>query len=134
MQVWWAASQAAPAGPAPASGRKRKPRNVAASHPLPAAELYPTWLLAPPLRLAVHQDRPLYQGPLTLLAGPQRLESGWWGDGTPAGHGELALRDYFLARNEQAGLLWIYRERLLAGQQGMGQQAGGYWYLQGFYG
>ena len=28
-----------------------------------------------------------------------------------------ALRDYFLARSEQAGLLWIYRERL-AGQGG----------------
>ena len=134
MQAWLAASPAAPAGPAPASGRKRKPRNALVSYAPPAAELYPTWLLVPPLRLAVRQDRPIYQGPLALLAGPQRLEAGWWGDGTPEGHGELALRDYFLARSEQAGLLWIYRERLLAGQQGTGQLAGGCWYLQGLYG
>ncbi len=134
MQVWLDASRPAPAGPAPAAGRKRKPRNAVAPHLPEAAELYPTWLLVPPLRLAVRHDRPLYQGPLALLAGPQRLESGWWGDGTPDGHGELALRDYFLARSEQAGLLWIYRERLLAGQQGAGQLAGGCWYLQGLYG
>ena len=52
------------------------------------------------------QQQPHYQGPLTLLTGPQRLESGWWGGG------ELALRDYFVARGSLAVLLWIYRERL----------------------
>lgn len=66
----------------------------------------PTWLLAEPLKLAVVQQHPYYQGPLTLLAGPQRLEVGWWGGG------ELALRDYFVARSSLADLLWIYRERL----------------------
>jgi len=85
--------------------------------------LYPTWLLASPLKLAVHQQRPHYQGPLTLLAGPQRLEAGWW-DG-----GDCALRDYFLARSEQAGLLWIYRERLL--RESCLPDAG--WYLHGFF-
>ena len=94
-----------------------------------AAELYPTWLLAAPLKLAMRQDRPLYQGPLTLLIGPQRLEAGWWGTAGAPGKGAAALRDYFLARSEQAGLLWIYRERLLASQQ-----ATGHWYLHGLYG
>lgn len=90
--------------------------------------LYPTWLLAEPLQLAVHRNAPLYQGPLTLLAGPQRLEAGWWGGG------DCALRDYFLARSEQMGLLWIYRERLVGpGRAGHGAEADTGWYLHGLF-
>lgn len=85
--------------------------------------LYPTWLLATPQKLAVRGQRPHYPGPLTLLAGPQRLEAGGWG-GT-----DCALRDYFLARSEQAGLLWIYRERLA----GPGPDADANWYLHGLF-
>jgi len=83
--------------------------------------LYPTWLLATPQKLVVRGQRPHYPGPLTLLAGPQRLEAGGWG-GT-----DCALRDYFLARSEQAGLLWIYRERLA------GPGADANWYLHGLF-
>jgi protein ImuB len=39
-----------------------------------------------------------------LLAGPERIESGWW-DGDEAG------RDYFIAQLRDASLAWIYRER-----------------------
>ena len=78
-----------------------------------ADAMHPTWLLATPQPLVVQRNRPIYQGPLTLLAGPQRLEAGWW---TPDASGRAAapaaLRDYFLARSPGAGLLWIYRERL----------------------
>jgi protein ImuB len=84
---------------------------------------YPTWLLSSPLKLAVRQQRPHYQGELTLLAGPQRLEAGWWDSG------DCALRDYFLARSEQAGLLWVYRERLL--RESYQSDAG--WYLHGLF-
>ena len=51
--------------------------------------------------------------------------------------GGMALRDYFLARSEQAGVLWIYRERLAAGAQladSSAQQPGSQWYLQGLFG
>lgn len=84
----------------------------------PHAALYPTWLLATPR--ALHQDAhgPLYQGPLTLLAGPQRLEVGWL-------QGHTALRDYYLARSPQAGLVWVYRQRLA--------QAQAAWYLHGLF-
>lgn len=73
--------------------------------------LAPTWLLAEPLKLAVNRHGPLAPEPfpgggLRLLAGPQRVEAAGWG-GTNG-----ALRDYFLARGEHTGLLWIYRERL----------------------
>lgn len=93
-------------------------------------ELYPTWLLARPLRLAVRRQQPLYLGPLTLLAGPQRIEAGWWGGG------DCALRDYFVARSAQAGLLWVYRERLAGHSlaQGASNPAPeAEWYLHGLF-
>lgn len=76
----------------------------------------PSWLLNPPQRLSVLREQPLYQGPLTLLAGPQRVEAGWW-DEAPC------CRDYYLAHSRSAGLLWLYRER--------GAPAGSGWFLQG---
>lgn len=104
--------------------------------------LYPTWLLAAPLPLAVLNHTPHYQGPLALLAGPQRIEVGWWvkvGEAGPMGVrsplleaqakskglGDWALtpmgpalRDYYIAQSPQAGLVWVYRERLGAAAQG----------------
>ncbi len=102
--------------------------------------LYPTWLLTPPLKLAVHRNTPIYQGPLTLLAGPQRLEAGWWGvPQQEAKEADCALRDYFVARSEHMGLLWIYRERLAGAstKQSSGQGSattGQGWYLHGLFG
>lgn len=96
MQAWVPAAAAGGSGHGGprAAGKGADPRGIGTRHAPPAAgrrraalaqpaldaadALYPTWLLAAPLRLAVHQDRPLYQGPLTLLAGPQRLEAAWW--------------------------------------------------------
>ncbi len=88
-----------------------------------AGALYPSWLLATPLPLAVRNQCPYHQGPLTLLAGPQRLEAGWLDGDTGS-----ALRDYFVARSARLGLLWIYRERLGA-PHGAGPP--GRWYLHG---
>jgi protein ImuB len=52
---------------------------------------------------------------LTLLVGPQRLESSAWMALAQALQPQPAqdsvMRDYFIARSAQAGLLWIYRER-----------------------
>ena len=116
-----------PQAPAGASGAT--PAAAAAvGATLQADALYPTWLLATPQRLAVQRHRPLYQGPLTLLAGPQRIEAAWWepdASGTTAA--PAALRDYFIARSSQAGLLWIYRERLAQA----GAQPG--WFLHGLF-
>jgi protein ImuB len=110
-----------------------------------ASVLFPTWLLAQPLKLAVHQQQPFYQGPLTLVAGPQRLESGWWGEsmrtpevseqGVPLAlvkttQENAALRDYFVARCTSSVLLWIYRERL--GPAGAKQPSAA-WYLHGIF-
>lgn len=79
----------------------------------------PPWLLEPPQPLPTDtHDRPLYQGPLTLLTRAQRIEAGWW---QPA---SAVQRDYFVASSPQAGLLWVYREHTAPHR----------WFLQGLYG
>ena len=88
---------AAPASSNPASFATEN------STPAPLSER-PFWLLAEPLALTVRDDRPIYYGPLQLLRGPERIESGWWD------HLRIA-RDYFVAQDQQAVRYWIYRER-----------------------
>ena len=114
MQEWKAARLA----PHPGLGVRGKPD-----------ALYPPWLLPQPLRLEVKGEKPHYGGPLRLLAGPQRLETGWW----DAGAQGPATRDYFIARSEEAGLLWVYRERLAARSGAKSETAPVRWYLQGIY-
>lgn len=94
----------------------------------PTAEadaLYPTWLLPEPVRLKLQGDTPCFGGRLQRLVRQYRVESAWWEEGGPT------LRDYFIARSPQAGLVWIYRERprFLAGEL----EPGFAWYLQGLY-
>ena len=74
----------------------------------------PTFVLPEPLRLATRAERPLYQGVLMLLAGPHRVEGGWW-DRTEV-DGALTTRnvarDYWVALSEYAGVLWVFQTRL----------------------
>jgi protein ImuB len=77
----------------------------------------PTFLLPQPLKLAMRGNRPLYQGELQLLAGPQRIEGGWWDrvetvDANPPGHTRNVARDYWVALSEHAGVLWVFQTRL----------------------
>ena len=94
-------------------------RNRSAGLLAAASPARPTWLLAQPLALITRQHKPFYQSPLTLLAGPERIESGWWDDA-------LALRDYFIAENETHALLWIFRQRVGNVHSG--------WFLHGYFG
>jgi protein ImuB len=55
----------------------------------------PLWLREAPRRLA--------QMDFELLAGPERIECGWW-------DGDDAKRDYFVARASDASLVWLYRQ------------------------
>ncbi len=103
---------------------KKRAEKFSSTDAVPDAALYPTWLLEQPLRLALQGSRPLYQGALQLLVGPQRLEvMGWAQIDAPT----AALRDYFIALSPHAGLLWVYRERLPKGQ------ASDLWFLHGIY-
>lgn len=66
----------------------------------------PLWLLQEP--------RPLAEGGFALLAGPERIETGWW-------DGAEVRRDYFIARLGSASLAWVFRERE------------GRWFLHGWF-
>lgn len=80
--------------------------------------LRPLWLLPQPRPLQQATDGgPLLQGALTLLTGPERIESGWWD-----GHGQR--RDYYIAHSQRQQRLWVYRTLKPPRQ----------WYLHGFFG
>ena len=68
----------------------------------------PCWLLPQPQPLPELGGRPQRDGPLTLLAGPERIESGWWDAGEAGAVGD-ARRDYFVALSSRHEWLWVYR-------------------------
>jgi protein ImuB len=99
------------ARPVPAAAA---PRAVAWPH------TRPVWLLPEAQPLAERQAMPLFEGrPLQLLAGPERIETGWW-------DGALATRDYFIAQAADGSLVWVYRARLP-----VTDEAKPLWFLQG---
>jgi protein ImuB len=116
--------------PAEPVSAKRRRASVAAVAPPPASTApagsdggtRPFWLLPTPRRLEERGAVPCHGGPLVLLAGPERIESGWW-DG-----GEIA-RDYFIARTGDQALVWVFRERPTPDRQA----SGGGWYLHGLF-
>ena len=77
----------------------------------------PSWLLREPRPLTTMNNIPRHHGALTLLAGPERIDTGWW-DGKPV------TRDYFIAQNPQHEICWVYRD----------YRFGEKWYLHGFFG
>jgi protein ImuB len=78
----------------------------------------PLWLLEQPRPLDEVDSKPhTCDGPLALIAGPERIESGWW-------DGDDVKRDYFIAQTPDLATLWVYRER---------RQPGG-WFLHGIFG
>ncbi|MDP1734175.1 MAG: DNA polymerase Y family protein [Sulfuritalea sp.] len=76
----------------------------------------PLWLVDPPEALREARSRPQRGGPLTLLAGPERIESGWW-------DGSDARRDYFIAVDNAGCWLWIFRD----------PRPPGSWFLHGWF-
>lgn len=160
MTRWQPATDGQRAG-ASGTGRRRLATRPAPSMPEPG------FLLEPPLRLALREHRPHYQGALTLLVGPDRVEGGWWdrlparapadaatgtgtGTGTGAGagardqtappftalvpHDDAAtvtaghrnvVRDYWIAVNDNAGVVAIFRQPL--------DDGGSAWFLHGVY-
>ena len=66
----------------------------------------PCWLLPEPQPIGA---------PGELLAGPERIEGGWW-------EGADIARDYYLARGLDGARMWVYREL-----RGGGWHVHGYW-------
>jgi protein ImuB len=81
----------------------------------------PLLLLPRAVPLEASGETPAYDGALRLVAGPERIESGWWDCGSPTRRS--VFRDYFVARNPRGQTLWIYRE-LNAPRR---------WFLHGFF-
>ena len=78
----------------------------------------PLWLLREPRPLKQVAEKPYSDhGPLAIVAGPERIESGWW-------DGDDVKRDYFVAQTAERSTVWVYRER---------RRPGG-WYLHGIFG
>ena len=114
MQRWHSAD------PAPAGSRQGAQHQTLCDAD---AGLYPTWLCESPQPLQTDaHGAPRFHGPLTLLAGPQRIEAAGWDDAPGV------QRDYFIARSAVHGLLWIFRQRLQANAAGRGA-----WYLHGLF-
>ena len=79
----------------------------------------PLWLLPQALPLQERHSRPVLDGEvLHVLAGPERIESGWWDN-------SLAERDYFIAQTIEGALVWLYKARLPLSAERDG------WYLHG---
>ena len=131
----WRACQpgAANAENTAASPNTAPPLKAPPSEPLSQARplTRPLWLLTTPRPLrdnhassgdaprdlhAPHGPHDADGAPRSLLAGPERIEAGWW-------DGQHVARDYFVARNSAQSLLWIYRER------GVNPR----WYVHGFF-
>lgn len=99
----------------------KPPRKAARTVDIPQ----PTFVLPEPLRLATRGHRPLYQGMLQLLAGPHRVEGGWWDRAMKDGEATTrhVARDYWVALSEHAGVLWIFQTRLASDETA--------WFLHG---
>ena len=81
---------------------------------VPGKSLRPFWLMPEPQPLRQFEQRPYWNGRLTLLEGPERIEDNWWS--------EAVSRDYYVARDPGGQQYWIYRDRLL-----------GSWFIQGIF-
>jgi len=91
------------AEPVLAQATRTRDAKPAADMPLPAPFRRPLWLLPAPRELDSQRGRPRHGGALQLLAGPERIESGWW-------DGADVQRDYYSAKDTKGTHLWIYRE------------------------
>jgi protein ImuB len=115
-------SREVPLGSAAAAAAASAPVSPSAFPPGGAGLLRPLWTLPKPQPLRDSGAKPVLDGkPLQLLAGPERIETGWW-------DGDLVTRDYYVAVTATQALVWVYRERLPDPDAAPG------WFLHGRFG
>ncbi|MEP7157575.1 MAG: DNA polymerase Y family protein [Betaproteobacteria bacterium] len=76
----------------------------------------PLLLLREPLALVTVEGSPQHHGTLALLAGPERIDTGWW-------DGKMVARDYYVASNPEKEICWVFRD----------YRHGKKWYLHGYF-
>ena len=81
----------------------------------------PLWLLPEPELLSTDNGHPLHRGKLRFVAGPERLETGWWDECGIA-------RDYYTAVSPSGAGVWIFSNRGRHAEREAG------WYLHGIFG
>ena len=74
----------------------------------------PFWLMPEPQALSSSSHRLYWNGRLTLLEGPERIEDNWWLD--------AVSRDYYVARDVAGHQYWVFRDRLQ-----------NHWFIQGIF-
>lgn len=74
----------------------------------------PFWLLPQPQPLRQHDQQLYWNGRLSLITGPERIEDNWWQ--------EPVSRDYYIARDPSGQPYWVYHDR----QQKQ-------WFMQGIF-
>jgi protein ImuB len=82
--------------------------NVSQREAINTYPLRPLWLLP--------QPQPIADSDIALIAGPERIEAGWW-------DGKSVRRDYYVARNRKGAVLWIFCQHRELGQ----------WYVHGLF-
>ena len=99
------------------------PRSPNAKRNVPSSEALfhprPIWLFEPP--------RPIDIDHFLALSGPERIESGWWG--------EAVARDYFIAVHRSGAQCWIYANRR-PGEKRRSKDSRGEdraWFLHGYF-
>lgn len=81
------------------------PRTISFNSPLHSAGCSverPLWLLKAPQRLDMSDGQPWLAGTISLVLGPERIESGWWDE-------QEVKRDYYVGVNSHGQRLWLYR-------------------------
>ena len=76
----------------------------------------PFWLLQNPVQLTIRKGKLYHRRAISIVSGPERIESYWWSDSD-------VRRDYYIAKEARGGRLWIYREK----------DAEKNWYLHGLF-
>lgn len=90
----------------------------------------PLWLLKTPERLVVRTGKPLLQGEVQFITGPERISSGWW-------EGVQSMRDYYIVLTLQGLRAWVFRDGSVQSSPHMPltQTADAVaWYLHGWFG
>ena len=79
----------------------------------------PLWLFEPPRPIDIEHFR--------CLSGPERIESGWWG--------ETVARDYFIATHGSGAQCWIYAHRRSGASETRPSKDGAQraWFLHGYF-
>ncbi len=96
-----------------------EPANKSAPGKVAVERPRPLWLLAEPMALNAVRGFPYWHGELSIVQGPERIETGWW-------DGQDVRRDYYIADSRSGSRVWIYRERHPQGEAKR-------WFLQGFF-